>query len=202
MKLEFWFEFASTYSYPAAMRIDKVAATQGVEVEWRPFLLGPIFKAQQGLDDSPFNAVPEKGAYMWRDLERICEARGLPFQRPSRFPRNGLPAARATLALPNDRRPSFVKAVFQANFVHDRDIADPAIIHAALRRAGVEPFEIEERIDDSDIKDQLRADTAAAAARGIFGSPTFFTEDGEMFWGDDRLDQAIDWAAHIAAVQH
>ena len=95
MKLQFWFEFASTYSYPAVMRIDKAAA-RGVEVEWRPFLLGPLFHAQQGLKDSPFNAVPIKGSYMWRDVERICEKHNLPFKRPGRFPQNGLMAARIT----------------------------------------------------------------------------------------------------------
>ncbi len=83
MKLQFWFEFASTYSYPAVMRIEKAAAARGVEIEWRPFLLGPLFHAQQGLKDSPFNAFPVKGAYMWRDLERICEKHGLPFSAPS-----------------------------------------------------------------------------------------------------------------------
>ena len=71
MKLQFWFEFASTYSYPAVMRIDKAAAARGVAVEWRPFLLGPLFHAQQGMKDSPFNVVPVKGSYMWRDLERF-----------------------------------------------------------------------------------------------------------------------------------
>lgn len=195
MQIEFWFEFASTYSYPAAMRVDRLAAERGLDVVWRPFLLGPIFRAQQGLKDSPFNVVPEKGAYMWRDLERICAARGLPFQRPSKFPRNGLLAARAALVVPAERRGYFVKAVFQANFVHDRDIADRGIIHAALRRAGVEPFDIEQRIDDPAVKAELQRDTEEAAARGVFGSPTVFTEDGEMFWGDDRLEAAVDWAA-------
>ena len=76
--LDFWFEFASTYSYPAAMRIADAAAARGVTVRWRPFLLGPIFKAQ-GWDNSPFNLYPAKGRYMWRDLERVCDALALPF---------------------------------------------------------------------------------------------------------------------------
>ena len=74
MAIEFWFEFASTYSYPAAMRVEAVAAARSVEVVWRPFLLGPIF-VRQGWDDSPFNLYPAKGSYMWRDLERSCAAR-------------------------------------------------------------------------------------------------------------------------------
>src|SRR5262249_39385127 len=84
--LQFWFELASTYSYPAAMRVEARAAEKGVAIEWRPFLLGPIFQAQ-GWNDSPFNVYPAKGRYMWRDLERVCAKEGLGFTRPSRFPR-------------------------------------------------------------------------------------------------------------------
>ena len=87
--LDFWFDFASTYSYLAASRIGPLAAEAGVEVRFRPFLLGPIFKAQ-GWDTSPFNLYPAKGRNMWRDLERVCEDTGLPFRRPEPFPQNSL----------------------------------------------------------------------------------------------------------------
>ena len=97
-RLEFWFEFASTYSYPAAMRIEEAARKADVDVVWRPFLLGPLLKSQQGLADSPFNLVPAKGAYMWRDVARICAGYGFDFERPSVFPRNGLRAARVVQA--------------------------------------------------------------------------------------------------------
>lgn len=194
MKLQFWFEFASTYSYPAVMRIDKAAAARGVAVEWRPFLLGPLFHAQQGLKDSPFNAVPVKGSYMWRDMERICEKHGLPFRRPGRFPQNGLMAARITLSLPQEARANFVKAVYQANFVHDRDISDTQILHAAARRAGLDPLDVLAAMTSEPVKQQLKDETAKAADLGIFGAPSFVTEDGEMFWGNDRLEDALDWA--------
>ncbi len=194
MKLQFWFEFASTYSYPAVMRIDKLAAARGVTVEWRPFLLGPLFHAQQGLKDSPFNAVPVKGSYMWRDMERICEKHGLPFRRPGRFPQNGLMAARITLSLAQEARASFVKAVYQANFVHDRDISDPQILHAAARRAGLDPLDVLAAMTSEPVKQQLKDEMAKAADLGIFGAPSFLTEDGEMFWGNDRLEDALDWA--------
>src|SRR5262249_28725079 len=94
--LDFWFEFASTYSYPAAMRIAQLAQARGVTLRWRPFVLGPIFKAQ-GWTTSPFNIYAEKGRYMWRDLERICAALALPFTRPEPFPQNTLLAARVAL---------------------------------------------------------------------------------------------------------
>jgi 2-hydroxychromene-2-carboxylate isomerase len=194
VKLQFWFEFASTYSYPAAMRIDKVAAARGVAIEWRPFLLGPLFHAQQGMKDSPFNVVPIKGAYMWRDVERICEKYGLPFKHPGRFPQNGLLAARIAVSLKNEERGNFVKAVYQANFVHDRDIADPQILHAAARRAGLDPLEVLAAMTSEPIKEKLKDETARAADLGIFGAPSFITDDGELFWGNDRLEDALDWA--------
>lgn len=194
MKLQFWFEFASTYSYPAVMRVGKMAEARGVELEWRPFLLGPLFHAQQGMKDSPFNVVPVKGSYMWRDVERTCEKYGLPFKRPGRFPQNGLMAARITLSLPQEARPNFVKAVFQANFAHDRDISDPQILHAAARRAGLDPLETLAAMTSEPVKEQLREETAVAAGHGIFGAPSFLTEDGELFWGNDRIEDALDWA--------
>ena len=92
----FWFEFASTYSYLSAMRIEEMSRKADVDVIWKPFLLGPIFKAQNW-DTSPFNLHPAKGRYMVRDIERIAKARGLVFRLPNPFPQNGLLAARLAL---------------------------------------------------------------------------------------------------------
>ena len=113
MKVDFWFEFGSTYSYPAAMRIVALAAERGVHVSWRPFLLGPVFR-HQGWNDSPFNLFPSKGRYMWRDLERICATHQIPFRRPSEFPRNGLLAARVACRFADAHwLPDFVQAIWQ-----------------------------------------------------------------------------------------
>ena len=114
-EIEFWYEFGSTYSYPAAMRIERLAADAGVALRWRPFLLGPILK-QQGLNDSPFNIFPAKGRYMWRDLERICQADGLALALPPfRFPQNGLKAARlALIGEPEGWTSAFTRAVLAA----------------------------------------------------------------------------------------
>src|SRR6185312_11209167 len=110
---EFFYEFASSYSYPAALRVGALADKRGVRLVWRPFLLGPIFAAQ-GWRDSPFNIYPAKGRYMWRDLERTCEAMGVPFRRPDPFPQPSLLAARVALALQGDQRPDFSRRVFAA----------------------------------------------------------------------------------------
>src|SRR6185295_1352856 len=126
--LDFWFDFASTYSYPAAMRIAPLAATAGVTVRFRPFLLVPIFKAQ-GWDTSPFNLYPAKGRYMVRDLERLAADRGLAFVLPAVFPQNSLRATRLALIGGDEGWiVPFTRAVFEAEFVHGADIADTRVL--------------------------------------------------------------------------
>jgi 2-hydroxychromene-2-carboxylate isomerase len=192
-RLEFWFEFASTYSYPAALRAADAADAAGVAIVWRPFLLGPIFAAQ-GWRDSPFNLYPVKGRYMWRDLERICARHDVPFRPPSVFPRNGLLAARVALVGSAEAwGPDFVRAVYAANFAEDREISEPSVIDAILDGLGVDAAGVRARALSADNKAALRAQTERAAALGIFGAPSFLV-DGELFWGNDRLDDAIAWA--------
>lgn len=198
--IEFWFEFASTYSYPAAMRVERVAVAVGLGVVWKPFLLGPLFHAQQGLTDSPFNAVPVKGKYMWRDLERVCADEGLPLKRPAVFPQNGLKAARIVLALPEAARPEFVRAVYTANFAEGALISDEAVLAGILSRLGHDAAPILAAAGSEGVKAELKSNTDEAARRDVFGSPTFFTADGEMFWGNDRLEQAVAWA--LKSKQH
>jgi 2-hydroxychromene-2-carboxylate isomerase len=193
--LEFWFEFASTYSYPAAMRVEATARAAGVPLVWRPFLLGPVFAAQ-GWNDSPFNIYPVKGRYMWRDLERICAKQGVPMRRPSRFPRNGLLAAR--VALVGAGAPwgaDFVRAVYRANFADDRDIADAAVVRDLVAQAGADGAAVLEAAQSPENKDRLRRQTEEATGLGIFGAPTFVSQ-GELFWGNDRLEDALAW--HLA----
>jgi len=198
MKIEFWFEFGSTYSYPAAMRVEALAAERGAPVVWRPFLLGPIFGAQ-GWNDSPFNLQPVKGRYMWRDLERICSAGGIPFRRPSQFPRNGLLAARVACRFASERwLPEFVRAVYRANFAEDRDIADPAVVSACLAVAGGETAALLQQAQSPGAKARLREQTEEASRLGLFGAPSFVVGD-EIFWGNDRLEDALSWAVDHAS---
>jgi 2-hydroxychromene-2-carboxylate isomerase len=192
--LGFFFEFASTYSYPAAMRIGPLAEAAGVAVRWRPFLLGPIFRAQ-GWDDSPFNFYPSKGRYMWRDLERICGRLGLPFRRPDPFPQPSLLAARlAHVGLDEGWGEAFCRAVFAAEFGEGRQIGAEAVMHDLLAGLGVAPAPALVRARSDEIKDRLRATTAEAERRGVFGAPSFVTGDGELFWGHDRMVEALAWA--------
>jgi 2-hydroxychromene-2-carboxylate isomerase len=191
--IDFWFEFASTYSYLAVSRIEQAAHGAGVVVMWRPFLLGPIFKAQ-GWNDSPFNVYPVKGKYMWRDMERLCARYGLPLVRPSQFPRNGLLAARVTLAGGDAGWvPAFVRRTYRANFAEDRDIADPTVLGELLRDVGADPTATLAAAGTDDVKERLRLNTDQAQRLGIFGAPSFVVR-GELFWGNDRLEDALEWA--------
>jgi len=192
--VEFWYEFASTYSYPAAMRIARVAEADGVSVRWRPFLLGPIF-GSQGWNDSPFNIYPAKGRNMWRDLERICKAEGLKLtQPPFRFPQNGLKAARIALALEEEGwTPEFSRMVYTANFAEQKDITDDGVLAEILTRLGRNVDAVITAANSAENKERLKRQTEEAIARGIYGAPSFTVGD-ELFWGNDRLDQAIEWA--------
>ncbi len=165
--IDFWYEFASTYSYPTAMRIEPLAETEGVTVRWRPFLLGPIFQAF-GWNDSPFNIYEAKGRYMWRDLARVCEADGLPLKLPPvRFPQNGLKAARLALVGEADGwTPAFTRAVFAANYAEQRDISDEATLRAILDGLGIDADNALAASNTPEIKEALEsANGRGAGAR-------------------------------------
>jgi 2-hydroxychromene-2-carboxylate isomerase len=165
-------------------------------VAWQPFLLGPIF-AKQGWDDSPFNLNPARGRYMWRDVERQAAACALPFRKPSQFPRNSVLAARVgCAALDADWLPDYARAVFRANFEQDRDIADPAVVADALREAGQDAEAAMAAAASPEHKGKLREATEAAWALGIFGAPSFEV-GGELFWGNDRMEQAFGWYGRL-----
>jgi 2-hydroxychromene-2-carboxylate isomerase len=175
------------------MRVEAAAARAGVPLVWKPFLLGPIFGAQ-GWNDSPFNIYPVKGKYMWRDLERICAGLDVPLRRPSRFPRGSLVAARVACAAAGEPwQPAFVRAVYHANFAEDRDIGDPKVVTALLDGLGQPGAALVERAGTPAAKDALRRQTDQAIARGVFGAPSFVVGD-ELFWGNDRLDDALAWS--------
>lgn len=194
--LDFWYEFASPYSFLSALRVEALADEAGVALRWRPFLLGPIF-AGQGWTTSPFNLFPNKGRYMWRDVERQTARAGIKLVRPNPFPQNSLVAARVALAgREAGWMPAFSKALFKAAFCEGRNIAEEAVLVAALKQAGADPGQAFPASRSEEVKGRLKAETELAKSLGIFGAPTFVTGDGELFWGDDRLEEALDWARH------
>lgn len=195
--IEMWFDFASPYSFLAMERIEGVAGAANVRTVYRPFLLGPIFK-QRGWDDSPFRLFPDKGEYMMREVARLADKYGVAYRRPTVFPRLGIRVSRAALlGLEEGWGKDFCRAVFRANFVHDRDLQDPITVNACLETLGVDPARVLAYAASDPARQALRAQVERAQALGIFGAPMFFAGT-EMFWGNDRLEDAVQWAASHA----
>jgi 2-hydroxychromene-2-carboxylate isomerase len=190
--LYFWLEFGSTYSHISVQRIQAASKPFGVDIAYRPFLLGPIFGAQ-GWNDSPFNLYPAKGAYMWKDMERRCAKYDIAFNKPSQMPRNGVLAARvAQVAEGQAWQAEFIRGIYNCNFVADQDISQPDIIKQVLAEVGCpDPKQVLQDSLGAKNKLLLRARNEEAVAHGMFGAPSFVA-GGEMFWGDDRLEDAID----------
>lgn len=192
--LEFWFEFGSNYSYLSVMRIEAMANAAGVSVAWKPFLLGPIFR-ELGMNNSPFVLNPVKGRHVWRDMERQASKYALEFRKPSQFPRVALLPMRVALLGANESWISaFCKRVMLQNFVDDVDINDIANVRRALTGLVPDPEAILTAAQGEDNKQRLRTQTEEALRRGLFGAPTFMVND-EMFWGNDRMEDAITFAA-------
>lgn len=192
--IEFWFDFASVYSYLSVMRIEPLAHSFGVPVHWKPFLLGPIFKSL-GWSSSPFLVQPQKIAYMWRDVERQCDKYGLRWRRPREFPRRTLLATRvALLAADEPGIASFCRRIMEMIFTEDLDVDAPEAVGEALQALPLHAAALLAGAQLDDTKARLRQQTEEARSRGIFGAPTFFV-GREMFWGNDRLEDALTFAA-------
>ncbi|MBY4896832.1 2-hydroxychromene-2-carboxylate isomerase [Cupriavidus sp. AU9028] len=192
--VEFWFEFGSNYSYLSVMCIEPLAARHGVKVLWRAFLLGPVFKAL-GWQDSPFVVQPVKGAYALMDTARHCERLGLPWKTPSVFPRRALlPMRVAMLGAGEPWMGAFCRRIMQMNFGEDRDIDTPEAVTEALDELGLPAAGLIAQAQSEPNKTALREQTEEALRRGIFGAPTFFAGE-QMYWGNDRMEDALSCAA-------
>lgn len=188
--IDFWFEFASNYSYLSVMRIEETAAKFNVRVRWKPFLLGPIFKSF-GWDTSPFVLQKAKGDYVWTDMVRQCKKYQLPWVRPTAFPRSALlPLRVALVGADQDWMGAYCRRVMSLNFAEDREIDSVEVVADVLGRLDLPAQRIITEAQSDANKLKLRQQTEAAKAMGIFGAPTFFVRD-EMFWGDDRLNDAL-----------
>lgn len=191
--IDFWFEFASTYSHISAQRIEPLAAEAAVPIRWRPFLLGPIF-ASQGWNNSPFNLYPAKGKYMWRDMERLSATLHLPLTRPDPFPSNSLLAARVAIQLQDRPEISgFTREVFRAEFCEGANIAEPDVLRGILTDLDLDASTYLDGARSEAVKARLKLQTEQAQRLGVVGAPCFVV-DGEVFWGNDRLDEALRWA--------
>lgn len=183
--LEFLFDVGSPASYVAFKRVPDIAARTGATIEYKPFLLGGVFKATG--NQSPAE-IPAKGRWTSVDLARFAKRHGVPFQRNPFFPINTLHLMRGAASLQDDPRfMAYLEAVFDAMWRDPKNLGDPAEMAPVLARAGVGGNEFMALIADEKTKARLKATTEDAVARGAFGAPTFFVGD-EMFFGQDRLD--------------
>lgn len=193
--IEFYFDLSSPYGFLASHGIEALAAKHGRSVDWRPVLLGPMFK-ETGM--APLTEIPLKGAYAKHDFARSARFHGIEgFRQPSRFPVPTQAAARIVLWLKaRDAALAVrvVKAYYRAYFVDDVDISDPDTAAAIAAAQGVDRDAARAAVDDPAWKDALRNEVTTAIARGVFGSPFVFV-DGEPFWGLDRFPQIDRWLA-------
>ncbi|NLD53540.1 MAG: 2-hydroxychromene-2-carboxylate isomerase [Burkholderiaceae bacterium] len=186
-EVDFYFDFSSPYSYLAAESIDDMAARHGHQVNWRPMMLGVIFKAT---GSAPLTEQhPWRASYAVMDFRRSAEMAGVPFRYPSRFPQASHNAGRVLLWLqataPEKARP-FALAVFRSLFVHDGDIQSADNLAGIGRVLGIDEAGLRAAIQDPAIKQKLAAANDAAQSRHVFGAPTFFVGT-EQFWGHDRM---------------
>ncbi len=190
--IEFWFDFSSGYAYFAAHEIDALAARHGTRALWRPYMLGVAFRetGARGLSSTPM-----KGEYARHDWARLSRRTGLPFAIPEGHPITALPASRAYYWI-EDRHPEqaheFALRVFRAYFAEGLDLTQPGNVAELASPLGVSPDELTLAMTSPPMKERVKAASAEAIAKGVFGSP-FFLFDGEPFWGWDRLPMLEEW---------
>ena len=192
--LDFWFDFGSNYSYLSVMRV----VEQGIDVSWQPFLLGPIFQSF-GWSNSPFVLQKEKGEYIWRDMERQCRKYDIPWRKPTQFPRLGvLPSRIMLVGMDQPWTSEFARRVMVRNFHLDQEIQSSEAMTTILTELDLPAAELIAKAQSESIKARLREQTDTAMRRKVFGAPTFFAR-GQMFWGNDRLEDALQFASEAEA---
>ena len=192
-KIEFWFEFGSTYTYLSVMRISDLCAEHKIDIEWRPFLLTPIMR-DLGMPQGPFLPNPPRLKFMWRDQERRAARHGLAYRRPPRYPIYMLPTSRiGVVAQQEGWCDAFAREAFRLHWQEGVEIGTEANTTSSLSALQKDPEEVVRKAQSDANKLFLREQTSRAKDMGIFGSPTFVVGK-ELFWGDDRLEDAVEWS--------
>jgi len=191
-KIDFWFSIGSTYSYLTVMRLSDVGRASGVDIHWRPFNVRHVMIEQNNI---PFKDKPVKTAYMWRDIERRAERYGLSPKIPAPYPLPGLVLANlvATVGREEGWLEKYVVATYRRWFEKGEPAGEEPNISASLGEIGCDPQRVLAAAQSERITSALASATEEAMELGVFGSPTFVV-DGEVFWGDDRLEDALAWA--------
>src|SRR5215831_17816251 len=189
--LDFWFSVGSTYTYLSVMRLDTVERQSGVTFRWRPFDVRAIMLE---MDNIPFSTKPIKERYMWRDIERRAKKYSLPWSGIPSYPPNHLSFINrvALVGAEEGWCAQYVKATYQRWFRTRQDPSLESELMATLKGIGQHPDEVLASAASEKMKAALQSQTDAARALQIFGSPNFVVGK-EVFWGDDRLEDAIQW---------
>lgn len=190
-EIDFWFSIGSTYTYLTVMRIDAMTAANGVSIRWRPFNVRAIMSE---IGNSPFVGKPVKTAYMWRDMERRAVGHGLPIRVPAPYPLAELELANR-VAVVGQRDiwcADYARATYRRWFQDGLPPGEDPNLPESLYEVGQTPERVLDLARSAEIGEALAANTATAQGLGIFGSPSFVV-DGELFWGDDRLEDAVAW---------
>lgn len=191
-RIEFWLEYASTYSYLTVSRIGRLAAERGLHIDWQPFWLHPV-REQQGLPP-PFPEGSRREQYMWRDLERRAKKLGLPYRRPAVYPFNSVAIGRiAFIAAREGWCQAFTETAFRLHWTEGIAMTSEENLAASLASAGQDMARVRALAATAEIKEAFKQQADRALERGIFGAPSFVV-DQELFWGDDRLEDAIECA--------
>jgi 2-hydroxychromene-2-carboxylate isomerase len=190
-QIDFWFTMGSTYSFLSVMRLEELERSSGVTFRWRPFHLLVIL---QEMKHVPFADKPAKSAYMWRDVERRAAMYGIPAQLPAPYPAKQSMVANlvATVGMREGWGADFARAAYRRWFQLGQETGSEPNVSESLRDVGQDPARVLALASSEDANVALTAATDAARELGIFGSPTFAV-DRELFWGDDRLEDAISW---------
>ena len=188
--IEFFFDCSSPWSYLAFHNVQPMAADLGVDIAWRPILVGGVFNTvNPSVYASRENPVPAKAAYMRKDLADWARDAGLKIVFPPRvFPVNSVKAMRGCILLePDGKLVPFARAAFEAYWGDDEDISQDDVLARICARVGVDPAYYFAGVAAQEIKDRLRRNTEELVRRGGFGSPTIFVDGGDMYFGNDRL---------------
>jgi 2-hydroxychromene-2-carboxylate isomerase len=190
-QIDFWFTIGSTYTYLSVSRLADVARSTGITFRWRPFHLLIIL---QEMKHVPFADKPNKSAYMWRDIERRAAMHGIPAKLPAPYPAQQSVVANqvATVGIREGWGTDFVRAAYRRWFQLGQETGSEPNVSESLRDIGQDPRRVLASANAEETKFALAAETDATRELGIFGSPTFAV-DRELFWGDDRLEDAIGW---------
>ncbi len=197
-RIDFWFSIGSTYSYLTVMRLPDVEQESGVAFSWCPF---SVRKLMQEMDNVPFVGKPAKEEYMWRDIERRASRLRIPVSLPVEYPLQNFDLANrvAVVATQEGWCPEYVRTTYRLWFQEGLAAGGDQNLEQSLEELGQSQNRVLDLANSPDVEAAYRDATAKARSLGIFGSPSFVVDNNELFWGDDRLEDAIDWAQNSAA---